>query len=64
MLLLRIAEPQLYSSELFFHSGLVTKYNQISQNVDATAHCPITKGTLFFLHIQLHNHQKDLNPSL
>ena len=24
------------------HSGLVTKYNQISQTVDATAHCPIT----------------------
>ena len=25
---------------------------------------PGRKGTLFFLHIQLHNHQKDLNPSL
>ena len=22
--------------------GLITKYNQISQNVDTTAHCPIT----------------------
>ena len=25
---------------------------------------PGRKGTLFFLHIQLHNHQKDLNPCL
>ena len=25
---------------------------------------PGRKGTLFFLHIQLHNHQKDLNPRL
>ena len=25
---------------------------------------PGRKGTLFFLHIELHNHQKDLNPSL
>ena len=23
------------------YSGLVTKYNQISQNVDTAAHCPI-----------------------
>ena len=27
--------------------------------------CPLgRKGTLFYLHIQLHNHEKDLNPSL
>ena len=25
---------------------------------------PGRKSTLFFLHIQLHNHEKDLNPSL
>ena len=25
------------------YSGLLTKYNQISQNVDTTAHCPITQ---------------------
>ena len=25
---------------------------------------PERKGTLIFLHIQLHNHQKDLNPHL
>ena len=25
---------------------------------------PGSEGTLFFLHIQLRNHQKDLNPSL
>ena len=24
------------------YSGLATKYNQISQNVDTTGHCPIT----------------------
>ena len=24
------------------YSGLVTKYNQNSQNVDTAAHCPIT----------------------
>ena len=27
------------------YSGLITKYNQISQNVDTTAHCPITMKT-------------------
>ena len=26
------------------YSGLATKYNQISQNIDTTAHCPITCG--------------------
>ena len=28
------------------YTDLVTKYNQISQNVYTTAHCPITLGPL------------------
>ena len=38
------------------YSSLVTKCNQISQNVDTTAHCPITlrsKVTFFIASIQV-----------